>query len=128
MEEHIKTNHELIMENAVQIWDDRRISFTGTLRNDFVTKFIRTEEEFLDVFGNPYKPTNKYILSTPMPTDEVKDKLIADLDQERHNMIDVMREKEKRASDFKYVIMQMWNDLCGAYENKSSIKEISRVT
>ena len=79
--------------------------------------------------GVPYMETDiTYAPSTLMSTDDLKDKLIADLDQERHDMIDVMRKKEKRASDIENVLKHVWLNLCDTYDNNSSIKEISRPT
>lgn len=79
--------------------------------------------------GVPYMETDiNYAPPTPMSTDDLKDKLIADLDQERHDMIDTIREKEKIASEFEYALRCTWLDLCDAYDNKSSIKEVSKAT
>ena len=69
-----------------------------------------------------------YVAPTPMSTDDLKDKLIADLDQERHNMIDAMKENEIRTSNMEYALRCIWLDLCDSYDKKSTIKDVSRET
>jgi len=69
-----------------------------------------------------------YAPPTPMSTDDLKDKLITDLDQERHDMIDALLESQKKASNMEYTLRNVWFDLCNSYEAKSSIKEVSKET
>lgn len=115
------------------------------IKQEREVKFISSENEFIEVFGKPCGsggnsdtgcgyPETMYmecevngVPSTPISTDEAKDKLLADLYRERHDMIDAMREKEERASAFEYTLRHIWLDLCDAYENKSAIKEVSRM-
>jgi hypothetical protein len=65
--------------------------------------------------------------SSAMSVNELNN-LINELDQERHNMIDAIKEKELRASEFENALKNVWLDLCDTYDKKSCIKEISRPT
>ena len=84
--------------------------------------YVKSEKEFIEIFGNPNM--NFTSAPTPMSTDDLKDKIIRDLEQERHTMNDAMREKEFRASYMQEALLYVWHDLCDAYDKKSSIKEI----
>ena len=151
----MKTNKDYLLEDAIQIWNGNGTSpmfepsqevfamknraekeNINSIYGPLVT-YIDTEAKFIDTFGKPdkcspgisyYEPDINYVPPTPMSTDDIRDKLIADLDQERHDMIDVMREKETRASDFKFILLSVWNDLCDAYDNNRWGKEISKAT
>jgi hypothetical protein len=76
--------------------------------------------------GVPYYESDNN--TSPSMSLEELNKLILDLDQERHNMIDAMKEKELRASEFENVLKRIWLDLCDIYDKKSCIKEVSRST